>query len=717
MIRNPILKANVTIFGFWWLVMTVIALFQTPFGQDTAETIGRAILLSLGVTVTGFGIGFFGRIAWRSGRGIVAEKMLLEGDQWNGAISLLGRLPSLEPPAMAEIPASLLAKAPWLAPMEKKFPLHAAAAKAVLRVMLTEPTLPASPVPGGHGGRTLIEHSFGVVESMLEEAPKWTYRGQFKRDGKTLAVPPRNGPHRFAPEDFGLLILTALAHDIGKITCYKLQKNGRIVEVKPNHDTEGAKLLRRLPEVMALPLADRRALITACAYYHHPFGMPLVEWCDDRVRSLTELLIVADHATGKKEGHSLTSAQLTPAAGAHFEPEGQDEEAAIPVVDRQAAAAIGAAFGVTPEEMETGGTLFDADDAMSAAGARAAASLARGEIKAGAEVPPEDDQVNFDEDGAAAKSGRAEIVGLFHLLREKKDLINHSSVDGRMAFKRGKWLYIAEPRLRAAAMVSSWNTGFSSSELNAKPQGRDTNPFTRKVLEALAASGYLLQEIDHALEKRRARFNPISAVFRIRTQAAKSKAVKEINMPFIVVPAAPFGAGYIRDWPYPIEISTPFWGWNSEAGKLKATPVSAAEEASPWDRMEAYEAKVRDEEKEDADSTPVASAGPPNLETPADYSPAGQTDFDDDLPSGMGASAPEKMSQTELLSLIRIALEEAELAPARVMDNGDRVYYADGNAARIINGVLNAEGADEAAIGLRRTKAASGRDLIILPAQ
>lgn len=714
MIRNPILKANITVFGFWWLVMTAVALWNMPFNMTAAEALARAVLLSLGVTLAGAGIGFFGRLAWRSARGIVSETMLRAGDNWNGAISRLGRLPSLEPPPQAGLPDNLLEASPWLENLERKFPQHAAAAKAVLRVMMTEPSLPASPVPGGHGGRTLIQHSIGVVESMLEEAPKWVYKGQFKRDGKTLVVPPRNGPHRFGKEDLGLLVLTALAHDIGKITCYKLQKNGRVIEVKPNHDTEGAKLLRRLPEVMALPLADRRALITACAYYHHPFGMPIVEWCDDRVRSLTELLIVADHATGKKEGHSLTLAQLTPAEGAYIEPEGQDEETVIPTADRKTAAAIGAAFGVSPEDLVAGGTLFDADNAMTAAGAKAAASLASSSgLLPYNEAELDDDQVNFDEDGAAAKSAHADVVGLFQLIREKKDLINHSSVDGRMAFKRGKWLYIAEPRLRAAAAVSSWDTGFTSSQLTARPSGRETNPLTKRLLDALSASGYLLQEVDHALEKRRARFNAVSSVFRIRTQAAKSKAVKEINLPFIIVPAAPFGAGYVKDWPYPIEISTPFWGWNAEAGKTKLDPAIGREATSPWEAVlaaEDDEAKLAAQEPTPGDATasPTTPAEPGSSEAP-------DATIDDDLPFTAESMVPSRPSRADTLARIRFALEEAELAPVRVLDSGERIYYADGNAARVIAAVLAASDVDEATLGMRRSTAGSGREIIVLP--
>ncbi len=72
--------------------------------------------------------------------------------------------------------------------------------------------------------------------------------------------------------------------------------------MRKNHDIEGAKLLRSLPEIMSLSWKDRMALLAACEFYHHIGSMPHSTWIDDRARSLVELLITADVATGRREG-------------------------------------------------------------------------------------------------------------------------------------------------------------------------------------------------------------------------------------------------------------------------------------------------------------------------------------------------------------------------------------------------------------------------------
>jgi hypothetical protein len=171
----------------------------------------------------------------------------------------------------------------------------------VLSVLLTKPDLPASPVPGGHGGATLIRHSLNVVAVMREMLPHWQYVGHRNAKGEVV-FPLLNvalGAHRFSPAD-PLALLTAFAHDIGKVVCYE-QRNGGVVEVRKHHDTEGAKLLRAMPEVMKLPWPDRSALLLAVEYYHKPMALPEATWIDDRTRSLMELLIAADQETGRRE--------------------------------------------------------------------------------------------------------------------------------------------------------------------------------------------------------------------------------------------------------------------------------------------------------------------------------------------------------------------------------------------------------------------------------
>lgn len=716
--KNPIVKSTFIVFAFWWLVMTAIAVIATPLGLEHWEFLAAMVLWSLAACIGGAAIGFFSRLTWVGAWSIKRERDLKRGDRWLESISNLGELPRPKPPVMAGLPVGLDRLAPWLGPMKAKHPLHGAAAEAVLRVMMTEPKLPASPVPGGHGGRTLIEHSLGVVESMLEESPRWVYRGQFKANGKTLVVPPIRGPHRFGPDDLGLLILTALAHDIGKVACYKLKPNGRVQEVLPNHDAEGAKILRRLPEVMALPLADRRALLTACGYYHHPYAIPLAPWCDDRVRSLTELLIVADHATGRKEGHTLVYAD---------DPEDAGEDQ-IPFTDLSpdVPSYIKAAFQTRASDLESNGgaTLFDSDATEKALIAqierREAARLSEPSNEP-VEIP---DRREAMEPRAAADSGRADIVGLYSLLQSKRNLINGNNPHGRIGFKQGEWLYISEPRLRDAVPLSDWDTGLSHSEITLDGRGRDTNPLTRRILDALSEAGYLMQELYNPIEKRKARFNAISAMWKIQTQINKSEASKTISPPFYAVRAVPFGVGDMEDWPWPVNIEGPFFGWHSEAGKPQRkddpgdteSPDQTADEVDWADEESGDQDEIGDAggaaNESGAGLTSAASGSEPPKSEPTGDDPLADTPQGGDSPDKTEVQGSAAMT----LARIRRELAESSLSPTHRGTNGEPYYYKDSAAGGLILRILGETKHNKDLLGIRYKNAASGRLIIILPA-
>lgn len=216
---------------------------------------------------------------------------------------------------------------------QKYFPAHAALLKAGLEVMMTKPDLPASPVRGGHGGATLIRHSLNVTQSMAREAKEWKFYGHKNKDGTLYYQPSVSGERDYHAFDLSdpLLPLAAFLHDIGKVPCYTLNKDGSVTEKtttaftfvgsvldrdkgrikKIDHDTEGAKLIRQLPELANLPHDDAKALLVALGYYHKINEIPLSAWITDRARSLVELLYLADNKAGLIEGGQIHPEELS----------------------------------------------------------------------------------------------------------------------------------------------------------------------------------------------------------------------------------------------------------------------------------------------------------------------------------------------------------------------------------------------------------------------
>lgn len=338
-VKNTLIRSGIVVYTFWFVLLYLTLSWR--HGMLPIWVLAD-YPLSLVVIAAGAGAGLLSTYGLSAVRMHQREIRIRRGDVLRGAYSTLGELP--RPPASA---GATLAKAErhletmhrrkWWPMIEREHPAHAAALNAVMRVLATEPKLPASPVPGGHAGRTLIEHSLAVADSILKMGHDWRYTGQRNRQGELqVGLMDTSKPfHAFGRADIGLLALAGFAHDIGKLVCYQPsgKATGRTVpvtEVKPNHDTEGAKLLRTVPEVLALPYRERRALLLAVGFYHHPGSIPLVENIDDRMRSLTELLTAADIAAGVAEGDAQAAAALaetevdatTPTAGDAEQPSG-----------------------------------------------------------------------------------------------------------------------------------------------------------------------------------------------------------------------------------------------------------------------------------------------------------------------------------------------------------------------------------------------------------
>lgn len=312
-VKNPIIKSALIVFTFWYAVLYIIS--SLAYGWTGMIWLATDYPVTLGALLIGCSLGTAATLGTRALFLAKQEQITKGGSELRGLRTSLGEIPSPPHPwgdvgaqEVARFHAALHKRA-WWPLVSREFPAHASALDAVAAAMASKPSLPASPVPGGHGGRTLFEHSLAVADAIMSMARNWKYTGQRDRRGR-LRVKLRDTQgsfHAFRRGDLGLLALAGFAHDFGKLVCYKPtgDKQGRtdlVREVAPNHDTEGAIALRSIPEIMALPYPDRRALLLAVGYYHHAGSIHNGDGITDRMRSLTELLIAADVATGKAEG-------------------------------------------------------------------------------------------------------------------------------------------------------------------------------------------------------------------------------------------------------------------------------------------------------------------------------------------------------------------------------------------------------------------------------
>ena len=199
----------------------------------------------------------------------------------------------------------------WWSRYAQAHPVHARLFAAIDGTLLAYPKTPASPVPGGHGGATLLQHSRSVLKMTLRHAKDFAWVGHRNKKG-TITYHPTDATYAFDEAD-PLIPLVAYAHDIGKIWCYEVQPDGTVIEVRANHATVGAQLFRQLPELWSLPLNERETVNYAIKYYHSISTMPLS--IGDHARALAELLIESDIATGLMEGEANIVAHFLDSEG------------------------------------------------------------------------------------------------------------------------------------------------------------------------------------------------------------------------------------------------------------------------------------------------------------------------------------------------------------------------------------------------------------------
>lgn len=334
--RYKLLPSTVVVFVTWWIGLTLYDVIADPvyYARHLPSLLSN--VLHTGVW-WGFGLMTGGSVAflyhWHR-RGVL--KARLAGTALRSYYSSLGPVPILKgaPPAAKTLPPLSTYDIPddganrlsleveqWLLMAAQSHPKHHALMLAILKVMVHYANAPATHIRGGHGGRSLIQHSLLTGKAAIATARTWEYKG--KRNPQTGKIDlPLTNPHYVFDRNDPLIALVSVSHDIGKIEMYKWSKDGHglvydpsgnIEVVRKDHDTPGALMLARMPELWELPDEDRRILLQVVAHYHKPQFMPLDPQrraVTDREHALLELLIKADSMAGKVEAGELAPNSL-----------------------------------------------------------------------------------------------------------------------------------------------------------------------------------------------------------------------------------------------------------------------------------------------------------------------------------------------------------------------------------------------------------------------
>lgn len=309
-VQRAALPAVFVVATAWWAAFTLYEAFLLPswFISNIGVFVGHAwqtILMVVYGSVAGAGFAIFLARVRRSDK-----ESALAGESFRNLTTTMGAVPIVvgEPPRALSVPdMSQHGEAgekvgAWLKAMRSISPAHAALVEALFRIFNHDPMLPATHVAGGHGGKTLIQHSILVTQVMLEMAPSWTYEGLKNKKGD-ISVALRNPMYKFNPND-PILGIVALAHDLGKMECYIKDGSGKVVDSRHAHDIVSSQMIARLPEFWDIPKEDRDAITLSIAHYHHPQDLPMHadgRARDDRTIAVMELLIKADKAAGKVE--------------------------------------------------------------------------------------------------------------------------------------------------------------------------------------------------------------------------------------------------------------------------------------------------------------------------------------------------------------------------------------------------------------------------------
>ncbi len=293
---------------FWWIVAAAWGIIDSDADWVfDFETNGR---LAISLACAGVaGITLIWLNVWTEKNVLRAQ---LGSNSIRGLTCTIGEVPliALEPKQHPKLPPSNQVKEippgwmdQWLAKYDQSHPAHADLMRDLLRIYHYYAALPATHIEGGHGSRTLLDHSLLAGYYMDHLGATWRYSGLRDRTGKRVVLKLRDADFNFEPND-PLIAILGLAHDIGKIEAFIFDKAGKIIGIHHEHDLTGARMIARIPSSWKIPDEDRRALFLAIAHYHHPMELPLSpdrRAIDDRTIALMELLIKADFVVSRIE--------------------------------------------------------------------------------------------------------------------------------------------------------------------------------------------------------------------------------------------------------------------------------------------------------------------------------------------------------------------------------------------------------------------------------
>ncbi len=318
--HRRVIKATVTVLIFWTLLSVAygawtnlpLMLYRVPEIPWRLGWIAIILLLSAGLALAVDAYKIF-RVT-----------MGLRPMEYRGASTTIGILPTPQAPARANLSRkqqlrrlkTLLGK---LSPETNDTRLNTEAVLTLAKAnnplselfwavfsILDASGLPASPVRGSHGDALLITHSLRVSAAM---AKLW--------EGESTPIMPNDvgKPAQSRAYDLPTAIVAGLAHDIGKVRCFKRGTDG--ITVIGLHDMVGGRLLASLPEFWDIVNAQgqhddyiQRLLTQSIRYYHHPNAYPgsgykrsLIQ-TDGGVQALMAAIHGADLVAGSIEGRT-----------------------------------------------------------------------------------------------------------------------------------------------------------------------------------------------------------------------------------------------------------------------------------------------------------------------------------------------------------------------------------------------------------------------------
>jgi hypothetical protein len=318
-VNHNVVRSVFNVFFFWWIALAIYGLgwSKSDWPSVWKSTTALVLICAFGVTL---GVALIWIYIWNSKH---AQTSLLQGENVRGLICSIGELPLVvrEPVQAERLPDFSAVPdvrsdffSSWFARYEKNWPAHVELMRVFLRIYEHHKALPATHIFGGHGGRTLLQHSMLAAYQMDKLAHTWSYTGLKDRAGKRTVLKLRNPDYKFNADD-PLVALTGIAHDIGKIETYIFDENdpASIIGIYHEHDLTGARMIARLPQTWLLPDEDRQAILLAVAHYHHPMELPLSpdrRAIDDRTIALMELLIKADFVTSRVEARGIEPTEV-----------------------------------------------------------------------------------------------------------------------------------------------------------------------------------------------------------------------------------------------------------------------------------------------------------------------------------------------------------------------------------------------------------------------